>query len=244
MNYIHQNFLCYLLIATSILFLPSCDFVSNNKSSNTTSNSDLLGSSENQNNLEKRVTIEELGLSFTMEPYVNPAVIKEYITWISDEESQITAFDVFGTKQDSNRFSAKVKSKLVDATPAYPLVYYQYTDFPDPPMFGYRYVGRTTNGVYVLRTIDDTGGTATLSNLLFMEVVKINKPLVTKNPKSLKEVSNFRYEFRKIAEIGLGNHTSQKISVVDNTAIISEDLDSYGEQFPSGPLSFTVVDPM
>lgn len=73
---------------------------------------------------KSRISIEDLGLSFTNEQFVNPAMIKEFITWLDDEDEQIIAQNISGTKQSSNRFTADVKSKMVPASKTHPLVYY------------------------------------------------------------------------------------------------------------------------
>ena len=82
-----------------------------------------------------------------------------------------------------------------------------------------------------------------MSNILFLELIRVKRPLLTPDPTSRNFVHNRQYEFWKNGDWPLGNHTSHRINVDENTITIPEDLDTWGEPFPVEPFSITVVDP-
>ena len=186
-----------------------------------------------------RLPIEAIGLSFHKEPFVNPAMIKEFMTWLSDNGDQIVGINPEGM-QKSNRSYADVNSKMVPGSNKHPLVYYEYGDDRFTEMFGYRLIGRTSNGIYVIRCINDTAGTAIFGDLLFLELVKVSAPLLVESKKHDWNTNNFRYELRKIGQIGLGDRTSQDIKIDHNTIKISEDLGKFRELYPSGEFSVSL----
>ena len=177
-----------------------------------------------------RLSIEAIGLSFHQKPFVNPAMIKEFMTWISDNADQIVGINPKGM-QKSNRSSVDVNIKPVPGSMNHPLVYYEYGEGRFKEMFGYRLIGRTTNGIYVLRCIDDTAGTAIFGDLLFLELVKVSAPFLVQSKIQNWKSDNFRYELRKIGQIGLGDRTSQDIEIEHNTIKISENLGKFNEPY-------------
>ena len=186
-----------------------------------------------------RLPIESIGLSFHQEPFVNPAMIKEFMTWISDNEDQIVGINPNGM-QKSNRAYADINIEMDPATNRYPLVYYEYGEDRFTEMFGYRFIGRTANGIYVIRCIDDTAGTAIFGELLFLELVKVCSPLLVESNNQNRNTNNFRHELRKIGQIGLGDRTNQDIKIEHNTVKVSEDTGKFSELYPSEGFSVSL----
>jgi hypothetical protein len=94
---------------------------------------------------------------------VHPLIVKEFLTWISDEGDQIVAIDVAGA-QGSNRFCCDddFTVKTGDAGELVARIEYGTEDSCGAPKgcwFEYAFVGRTDTGVQVVRTAD-SGGTS------------------------------------------------------------------------------------
>jgi hypothetical protein len=112
--------------------------------------------------------------SFTKEPFINPRIIEDLSTWISDNGDQVVAINLLESQNCNRYFVDSILSRPRDS--GFPLVYYNrdrkegWPNFPD--FFGYQYVGQTKNGIYVLHTTDQEGGALRSEEILFLKVEK------------------------------------------------------------------------
>lgn len=97
--------------------------------------------------------------TFHKEEFINPKIIKEMLGPLSDSGSQIISVNVANANV-SNQFFSETR---VRTTSAYPYVYFKEGDAE----FGYLFVGATTNGIQIIHTIDNDGGSGTFHSLLF-----------------------------------------------------------------------------
>jgi hypothetical protein len=105
---------------------------------------------------------------------VNPLIIKELLSWASDQGDQIHSINLLDS-QDSNRFAHQELGYVEKRKGAFFEVSVEQPDKDNPHskgLFKYAVEGKTDNGVYVIHTWDYTGGTLTLQNLLFLRVKK------------------------------------------------------------------------
>ncbi|MCT4625405.1 hypothetical protein [Halodesulfovibrio sp.] len=97
--------------------------------------------------------------TFHKEEFINPKIIKEMMGPLSDSGNQIISVNV-AKANVSNQFFSEVR---VRTTNAEPYVYYKEGDAE----FGYIFVGATTNGIQIIHTIDNGGGSGTFHSLMF-----------------------------------------------------------------------------
>ena len=114
----------------------------------------------------------ETGYSFTRAPFVNPRILQEMDTWMSDTGDLVVAINLTDANY-SNRFSAgSSEIEVRESDGRCPFV--QWSRRPrrgaSGGSFGYRYIGMTDAGVQVLRTASGGGGSGTFGNLLFLTV--------------------------------------------------------------------------
>jgi hypothetical protein len=88
--------------------------------------------------------------SFTKAPFINPKIINDLATAISDQGDQVVAINLTDSEA-SNRYACD--AKIAKTLNRYPYIYSQdpvESGDQRPAEFGYRYVGRTTSGIDVL----------------------------------------------------------------------------------------------
>lgn len=114
----------------------------------------------------------ETGYSFTRAPFVNPRVLQEMDTWMSDTGDLVVAINLTDAN-DSSRFSTwGGEVEVRESAGRCPFVHWKPGRLADGSgkSFGYRYIGMTDAGVQVLETVSGGGGSGVFGNLLFLSV--------------------------------------------------------------------------
>lgn len=105
------------------------------------------------------------GYSFTREPFVDPRILDEMTTWMSDLGDLVVEVGLAGSDPGDEIEVGEVAGNC-------PFVRHVERDVSGDysGSFGYRYVGMTRSGVQVLKIARDGGGSATWTSLLFVAV--------------------------------------------------------------------------
>jgi len=132
---------------------------------------------------------------------VHPRAIKDLTSWVADSLPGPIAVDVAGTF-DSNRYFGDYKVQedgrvFVDLKQDY---------LDDIGWFAYRRIGRLANGLHVVRTYDNGGGTGVFQSLLLIECLIEFEYRDDGRRKSILVM-------RRRGEFGLGDRYSGKISI-------------------------------
>lgn len=98
--------------------------------------------------------------------FVHPRAIKDLTSWVSDPLPGPTAVDVAGT-YDSNRYFGDFRIQengnvFIDLT---------QPQLEEDGWFSYKHLGRLANGLHVIRTFDNGGGTSVFQSILLVEGV-------------------------------------------------------------------------
>lgn len=104
---------------------------------------------------------------FYKEPYINPRIIEDMATWISDGGDQVVAINL-NTTQESDRYYGDYNIRKVDDD-------FPYVEFEREEGYGYfsyKYIGKLSSGVEVIETFSNGGGTFTSRNLIFISFLK------------------------------------------------------------------------
>jgi uncharacterized protein len=180
---------------------------------------------------EKAPPSKERSYSFTRAPFVNPRIINDLSTWLSDDGEQVVAINLTEA-QESNRYSGDVATRQVVGRNPY--VYFE-TPADDAgergSEFGYRYIGRTAAGVDVLLTTQSGGGSGIFENLLVLRMEPDDHAPSVISAGSNHETMTFRRKrllLRKLGEIGLGDRWDGPLKIMGNDILIGKD---------TGPLS-------
>ena len=92
---------------------------------------------------------------------INPLLVKEFYPWHSDPKPSIMSIDI-GASQFANRYDSSApafdKYDFVDTN-----------DHSDNSTFRYKWLGKLSNGIHALKTVDNTAGSAVFFGLLFVK---------------------------------------------------------------------------
>ncbi|HTB57741.1 MAG TPA: lysozyme inhibitor LprI family protein [Polyangia bacterium] len=169
---------------------------------------------------------KEPSYSFTKAPFINPKIINDLSTALSDQGDQVLAIDLTDS-ETSNRYACDVK--VAKTGNRYPYVYAQDpVDAGDlrPAEFGYRYVGRTTSGLDVLFTAESGGGSGVFEGLMLVRISEeIGAPSVEPASGSVQTLTfrKKRLVIKKVGELGLGDRWDGILGVSGNEISIGKD---------------------
>ena len=147
----------------------------------------------------------KLVLYFDREPYVNPKVIQDMTTWLSDTGDQVIGIDLLGSR-NSNRYFCQSKIRKTES--GSPFVYYQ----DDRELFGYRYIGTTASGIDVLKTTSSGDGSGVFHNLIFV-AVETDKCLSFDSERLTANLAADRLVIKKFGEIPLGDRFEGSVEI-------------------------------
>jgi uncharacterized protein len=169
---------------------------------------------------------KEVSYSFTKAPFINPKIINDLSTELSDQGDQVLAINLTDS-ETSNRYACDVK--IAKTGNRYPYVYSQEPvegGEARPAEFGYRYVGRTTSGVDVLYTAESGGGSGVFEGLMLVRISEeSDAPSVEPASARVQTViyRKKRLVIKKVGEIGLGDRWDGILDVKGNEISIGED---------------------
>lgn len=163
--------------------------------------------------------------SFDRKPFVSPKIVEDLTTWESDTGEQVVAVNLSGSAH-ANRYFADVQ--VSKSKP--PFVYYEDSEKceddvcrSNPPRFGYRLVGKTTSGIYILFTEWSGGGSGRFRELLLV-TVEPDKGLANYAPGlHVLRLTRDRWVIKKLGYIPLGDRYEGSIAVKGNTLRIGKD---------------------
>jgi len=162
--------------------------------------------------------------SFAHEPYINPKIIQDFSTWISDTGDQVVAINVLES-QDSNRYFGNVQVRKTDGQN--PFVFLETTAVENGETnrqeFGYEYVGMTKSGIHVLYTSDSDGGSGVFKNLLLL-AFEYDKGISCDLDKKTIQPARKRLLLKKLVEIPIGDRWDGKLKVEGNSIFIGKDV--------------------
>jgi len=146
---------------------------------------------------------------------IHPALVYEFMPWMSDSEPITVAVDVLpannsdeyyepAVRMRSGWIECDVKSLLPHCRGKEPTV--------NPPQFGYRRVGAMADGTQVLRTYYGMGGSGIFMNLLFIR-------FVTEKAYDLRGKPYPRLLMRVVCIYALGDRDDGEITVLSDRVI-------------------------
>ncbi|MBA3813716.1 MAG: hypothetical protein H0X26_04380 [Alphaproteobacteria bacterium] len=151
---------------------------------------------------------------------INPMIIKDLSTWISDGGDQVVSIDLLDS-QNSNKYycegyNLKKQGNYYSVEVEIPS---EAKDHVSREIFYYDVEGITNNGVYIIQTAWNGGGSGTFYNLLF---VRIRKDMGFSNLDNNKfTLDRPRILIEKLGEYALGDRVpATMIKVEGNTVTI------------------------
>lgn len=158
----------------------------------------------------------DFACSFDHPPYLNPRIIQDLSTWISDSEDQVVAINVLAA-QHSNQFFADVQTRQI--TNASPYVYFQDESGTE---FGYQFIGKTSSDIYVLETVSVSGGSGDFRNLMLVKFVSDRGMSCDWKRGELKPGPK-RLLIKKVGEIALGDRWDGKLTIRGDSICVGKD---------------------
>lgn len=171
------------------------------------------------------------GYYFEKEPYIHPRIIEDLTSWLSDSGEQVVAVNLLES-MGTNRYFGDIKVNGKES----PLIFYEnsevceQTDCPmGPPSFGYRFIGKSASGIYVLFTEASGGGTGKFRNLLFASLEK-DRGLSYNEKNHTLRLDRERWIIKKLGEIPLGDRYEGNLSVKGDVLHIGKDKYSHAAE--------------
>ena len=125
--------------------------------------------------------------------------------------------------QDSNRYFGDAQVRDIEG---HPFVFNETTTVEDGETnhteFGYRFVGMTKSGVYVLATSDWEGGSGVFRNLLLL-TFEYDGGIVCDWDKNIVRCSGKRLLIKKRGEIPLGDRWDGELRVEGDAVFVGKD---------------------
>jgi hypothetical protein len=155
-----------------------------------------------QNQVTLRKELSQLNKDFTYRGKpVHPRAIKDLTSWVADPLAGPIAVDVAGT-YDSNRYFGDYKVQengnvFIDLT---------QENVEDTGWFSYKHLGRLGNGLHVIRTFDNGGGTGVFQSIILVECLLDFEYKSDGGRKSILVI-------RRRGEFGIGDRYDGKILV-------------------------------
>ena len=151
--------------------------------------------------------LEELNQHFAYHSQpVNPRALDELACWISDRYSGPVAIDMAGTL-DSNRYYGSVEKS------GGRFGFKRAGD--DNGSFFYQHIGRLNNGLHVLHTINNTGGSGEFHSLMLIRF-KAQVAFMDDGKKI------WRIVMEQVGELPLGDRTDAELSVSGNSVVVKD----------------------
>lgn len=166
---------------------------------------------------------KDFQFSFSRAPFISPRIIQDLSAWISDHGDQVVAINVLES-QDSNRYFGDAQVRKIDGQ--HPFVFNETTTVEDGETnhteFGYRFVGITKSGVYVLETSDWGGGSGVFRNLLLV-TFEYDNGTVCDWDKNVVSRSGKRLLIKKRGGIPLGDRWDGELKVDGDSSFVGKD---------------------
>jgi hypothetical protein len=151
--------------------------------------------------------LKELNQHFTYKGKpVQPRAIENLMTWISDKHPGPVAVDMAGT-DDSNRYYGEVEQiggGIGFHRPA------TGEELFDGGLFFYRHIGRLTNGIHVLKTVDNGGGTGYFESILLVK-------FTTQEAYGHNGLWSKRVIMQQVGEFQIGDRVNAQVKIHGNT---------------------------
>ena len=145
---------------------------------------------------------------------IHPLIIMDMVTLLSDEGDQVIAINLEHS-QGSNRYCCEDSYNVTVKNGLMRVEYRRPSkDGLNEGSFIYRLEGKTDNGVHVVRTWDNGGGSGIFSSLMFLRITE-RKGLRLKG-ESLLALNKDQIVLEKLGELGLGDRKRHDIGVDEN----------------------------
>ena len=143
--------------------------------------------------------------SFEGEPYIHPLIILDLLSWLSDGGATNIAIDIEAAMVSNKYYDeVEVKNRYISSKTK------------ENGNFTYEYIGKSDNGVHILKTYDNSGGgSGIFTNLLF---IVFGQDEVFEETRK-KE----RFYVKVIGNYGLGDRYLGEVKLINNQVVISED---------------------
>lgn len=169
------------------------------------------------------VPSKDFPYSFDKAPFISPRIIQDLSAWVSDHGDQVVAINVLES-QDSNRYFGDAQVRRIEGQ--HPFVFNETTTVVDGETnrteFGYRLVGMTQAGVYVLATTDWGGGSGIFKNILLISFEE-DEGIVCDWEMNIVRRSGKRLLIIKRGEIPLGDRWDGELKVEGDSIFVGND---------------------
>lgn len=162
----------------------------------------------------------EPNYSFNKAPFIPPAIVEDLNTWLSDGGDQVVSINL-SDSVNSNRYSSEIKTDGSEKENPYVFTKEKCTQEPCNE-FGYRLIGKTTSGLFVLFTEENGGGSGRFRNLMLVSLER-DHGLAYDEQKNVLRPERERWLIKKWGEVPLGDRYVGNVTVKGNTIHIEKD---------------------
>ncbi len=159
---------------------------------------------------------------------VNPRIIQAFSTWMSDNGDHIVAIDL-SNAQNSNRFYCEKEVKIRQIKKNRDIV---SLEGKDNEWFGYMYIGQTTSGVIVLRTMESGGGSGVFNNLMLLKLERDHN-IAYDEKNNIIKAGTERLVLKKLGEIPLSDRWDGTLQIKGNSLLVTKEGDASNMKLPT-----------
>jgi len=171
----------------------------------------------------------QLLYSFSKAPFINPRIVQDLTTWLSDKGDQVMSINL-DESQNSNRYFAQTKVRAIKNQA--PFVYIENKTVEsgetNVTTFGYRFIGKTTAGIYVLECVDNPGGSGSFRSLMLVKL-ETEAGIDVDWKMGVIGRGERRTTLKKLGQIALGDRWDGSLKVVGDSIEIGTDVGPLAE---------------
>ena len=161
-----------------------------------------------------KASVSDSDFSFSATPFISPEIVRDFSPLPGDHGDQVIAINLTESFA-ANRYFGNTKVRNTDGQ--YPFVYVE--DPPDdsnahPDQFGYRYVGKTANGIFVIRTMSEAGASRESEYIMLLTIERDTGIYINKSTKFVENKP--RLLLKKVTEYALDNKWKSDVSIDRN----------------------------
>ena len=175
--------------------------------------------------------------SFDKAPFINPGIVQDLSTWISDTGDQVVSINVEDS-QKSNRYSVDTKTRAIKGQN--PFIYTETETVEsgetNVATFGYQLVGKTSSGIYVLEILNNGGGSGTFRSVMLVKLAS-DVGIRVDWEKGVVGQGKKRLLIKKLGTFELGDRWDGELRVVGDSIEVGSDRGVFAGTKRGGKLS-------
>ena len=156
-------------------------------------------------------------------------MVQDLNTWMSDMGDQVVSINVIDS-QTSNRYYCKPDPEIIPQAKGCPYIFANTITVvgrgTNTSYFGYQFIGITSSGITVLKTVENGGGSGSFESLLLLKFEQ-DQQLNSDLKEGKAWLSGKRLLMKKVGQLSLGDRWGGELRVQGNKVVVGKDTGQY-----------------